>query len=260
MIQVGERVLKLAFLILTAQYEPWKTLLKEGPQKTWANREMLDSSHLAFGYVGKPLKGLRNEIENNISIQEKTYFLKNRERLLEYSAKFSDYQTIQVPFYDTWNTMYEKFILSSRLLLDTFEFDFLVRVNTTTYVDVESLMLWLSLHQDVDYGGVQSKQKKFFSGWGIVFSRRALRRLVENANKTKIIKSIYDDEIIGNAMSELGFVMSSIPSLTFETSEAIEKFEIQNSAPFMRMKVSQQGVRTDFQLMQLLHQKYSKND
>ena len=252
--------MKLAFLILTAPYEPWKTLVQLGPQETWANRKNLDRKHFAFSYVGRPLKGIRKTFENNVSMQEMTHNLNRHKHLLEYSASFSDYQTIQVPFYETWNTMYEKFILSSRLLLETFEFDFLVRVNTTTYVDVESLMLFLSLHQDVDYGGVQSKQKKFFSGWGIVFSRRALRRLVENANKTKIIKSIYDDEIIGNAMSELGFVMSSIPSLTFETSEAIEKFEIQNSTPFMRMKVSQQGVRADFQLMQLLNQKYSKND
>ena len=250
--------MKLAFLILTAPYEPWKTLLKEGPQKTWAARENLKSNHLSYSYVGRPLKGLRKAIENNVLLQEKTISLKRREKLLELSAKFTDHQTIQVPFYDTWNTMYEKFILSSQILLETFEFDYLIRVNTTTYVDTEKLMLFLD--KDIDYGGIQTKQKKFASGWGIVISRKALRRVVESARKIKADKCIYDDEIIGRAMLELGFTLNPIPSITVETLEDVQKLDREDFAPFIRMKTSVDGNRTDYIAMQLLHNKYLQRD
>lgn len=96
------------------------------------------------------------------------------------------------------------------------DYDYLLRSNISTVVNIKNLLKYLNRHPDVDYGGswmLEHIKKgfrdplnginddrydglKFISGTGIIMSKKAVKILLEN--KDKIDYSIVDDVSIGN--------------------------------------------------------------
>ena len=78
----------------------------------------------------------------------------------------------------------------------TFEFDFIIRGNSSLYIDPKLLQEFLESNLDkVDYAGPIMGEKKFVAGWCIILSRRAAHIVVHDFRKSD--SYYFDDEAIG---------------------------------------------------------------
>lgn len=161
---------------------------------------------------------------------------------------------IKVDLIELWTNITLKTLVALRFTLKNYEFDYLLRVNSTCYVNIRLLKTFLEDHeQAVDYCGPIAKGKDFVSGWGIVLSRRATELLVTSFSKGDL--AFFDDEAIGRILrrenvspQEFPFIeINSQNDLNHITKETIRRI------PFFRMKVSNGKERVDHRIMQLLH-------
>ena len=105
-----------------------------------------------------------------------------------------------------------KNILAFEYVLENFQFDYLFRTTTTSYVNVENLIEFLQSNKfqnDFLYSGViidtndlQGKKINFVNGAGILFNHKVVDTIVKNKNQ--IDYELWDDVGIGKLMMELG--------------------------------------------------------
>ena len=92
-----------------------------------------------------------------------------------------------------------------RYALENFEFDFLLRVTSTCYVDIPQLMRFLGTAQrnGLYAGDVYTKRKvPFVGGAAILFSRDVVRRLVDNEESMRL--DVHEDVSYGELLSRRG--------------------------------------------------------
>ena len=105
-----------------------------------------------------------------------------------------------------------KNILAFEYVLENFQFDYMFRTTTTSYVNVKNLFEHIksnNFQNDFFYSGVitntndsEGKQIDFVSGAGILFNHKTVDTIVKNKNQ--IDYELWDDVGIGKLMMEIG--------------------------------------------------------
>ena len=202
--------LKVCFLILSAKYEPWKSTEK-GARRTWLEAIEANSNYSYFFYYGIPLKIFPKTV-NRLLYRFPRRGIWNSSHKARKGTYFSDAHDIRVDIPERWDTMACKFISTASLLLKTIEFDYLIKVNTTTYVNTAALEKYLRTKRD--YFGVRNKDKAFAAGWAVGYSRKSLQELVEIVNDSSKYKLFgFDDEVLGKFMTINGYLLEDVNSL-----------------------------------------------
>jgi hypothetical protein len=133
-----------------------------------------------------------------------------------------DNQTMIIGTYDTTypsshprysiipDTRGEKFILALEYCLNNFEFDYIQRISTTSYVDVEKMQLYLNqLPRTKIYNGARNmynNQYYFVSGHDVIMSRDVVELLVNY--KDRYLESQYPEDLAAGKvlMHDTGYV------------------------------------------------------
>lgn len=222
------RGVRICFLALSAPYRPWKDLENLCLRSTWMNTDFLKNNPFFF-YEGLPVSRFGQARNSLLSRRLGKFLWRNNLRsALDLDVHFVSKDQIIVNVPDRWDTMILKFLSSINLLVETLEFDYLVKVNSTTFVNYQNLENWLKHNHPIQYGGVFSKYH-FASGWATVISRETIFRLLDAVRNQRFSLrhnvSLYEDEHLGFLMRELGVQSRPIPfsDLSGKTEEFLPK-------------------------------------
>lgn len=183
---------------MKAPYPPWSQLFENCAEKTWAKTEILDGNTEILKYSGKALPKILVRVILFIQSRSRLRSIWFHRNFMIPRARIQG-DTIIVDLYDTWKSMFKKFIGALAWILENKEFDYLVRINSTAYINIEELRKFLDT--GVDYAG-PSNGKKFASGWAIVLSRNAAKQIVEYENTSNFMVIENDDKMIGDLMKK----------------------------------------------------------
>jgi hypothetical protein len=125
---------------------------------------------------------------------------------------------------EDWSLIGLKTILAFRYLLDNYEFDYVFRTNTSSYLDVPTLLEYLAMKPRKNmYAGVIGNvfvNTRFASGAGILLSRDLVRRISDNSELWK--HGLVDDVAIAELIASFqdpSVILSELPRLDFASLE-----------------------------------------
>lgn len=175
---------KVLILVLSSENSPYD-LLEDSIRNTWL--KLNKYSVPVFFYYGS------NGDDNKI-IDDKIYL-----------KIFEDYGTIT-----------QKTLLVFELIYNNFDFDFIYRTNSSSYVDINLLYEHLeTIKPENFYSGVTARCSgiDFCSGCGYFLSRDLVKLIVENKEKCDI--NMIDDKSIGQFLTSNGVPLTNADRIDF---------------------------------------------
>ena len=107
-----------------------------------------------------------------------------------------------------YNNVLRKTIAVFEYCLDNFDFDFLFKVNTSTYVHFDNFYKYISKQSPSQFYGGSFNGRQWASGLGLIFSKDIVELIVSNLKNFKL--SDQEDVWIGRVLAELGVPKSEI--------------------------------------------------
>lgn len=238
--------MRYLFLIMSTLRDPWLSL-NENAKSTWLNH--VDRNNSKYFYCFGREEFTKIDYLRDLAFSKGILFPCN-EFSEQRMATFSSSDEIRVDLADRWGSMLAKFAEASKLLFDTLDFDFLVRLGPSTFVNINALEKCLDSGND--YCGANVKSKNFASGWGSIFSREAIKAIVQYDQRyARAYAKKYDDEAIGDMMRNLGFYFNPCPSAIFTPARQEENLQ---EAVFIRAKAVGQRLKTEMSYFKQLEQ------
>jgi len=229
---------KLCFLMLTAPYSPWNNL-SAGAKNTWI-KEIDAKNDVFFQYAAKPLPLNSNYLVNTILRSKKFKFLWTKKHTSDENVELTNYNSLEIDIVDRWDTMLSKFLCSVNYINSVLDYDYLVKVNTTTWVNIDVLRSYLGASQP-SCAGVMDKNKTFPAGWASIFSRDLMEDVLLLSRKDPLRISGYDDELIGKVLTKLDVRPERVKYVAYPDSDYKEMIE----TPFIRIKSRENRIVSD---------------
>ncbi len=249
-------------LFLGNSIGPWNRLYQKGALETWCHASNGMTSWSVYQGISPKMKYINFALNRFLTSR----FLKNQWRSFQKVSELGkiDYKIstnrIQVDVREIWSNITIKTMVALDVVVKNFEFDYLIRANASCYVNRRALEKFIeSFKGNFAYGGPILNGKQFVSGWAIVISPEAIHSvLLEGKCK---YSELYDDEAIGKSLKDVGIAPVSIPYIEIQSLQNLESvpLEFLESTPFIRVKSSVEGNRTDDLIMRRLHQRLSEN-
>lgn len=246
--------MKICFLLLDSTGGPWSQLYQKGAVKTWL--QDIGPDEFFFRYVGNKSNRYISFAENWIlgsSKFIKYWKLINRKYLHQQPKAEFDGHYIRVDIRENWSTIGLKTQAAIKLILNEEpKFDYIVRTNASTYIDVPKLHEIL-LNSIIEYGGPIEKDKSFVSGWGIILNRNAAEKIVLlNSNE---ILSLFDDEAIGKILYNFDISPKEIDFLKVDNVKTLENMDVGSikNHIFIRAKAKIGRKRLDYDFLNAIH-------
>lgn len=231
--------------------------MEDCAKQTWLTR--LNKEHAYFSYVGKPGSSLKGKFRNRIINTRPGLLLWKRNLNTILPSRFDGSDSIEVDLNDSWDVMTPKFLSALNLVNETIDFDFLVKINTTTYVNVPALERTISPWiGEIYWGGAISKGKAFTGGWATILSKPLVHCVLkETVKSSKQLPPKYDDEALGIILRNLGFVPHAIDFLKINTQHDIENASIERT-PFFRIKSNRNRELVEPEIFRGLDEKFQR--
>jgi hypothetical protein len=243
---------------MSADYSPWNNLFQRCGKVTWASEKSENLEFDVFEYRGKkiifPIAQLVNYILNS---RIKSLFWKRIIRRLpdvEWDPK-SDILRCDSP--ETWDRLLTKTLSAVKFALNHKRYDYIVRINSTTYVNLDKLVEVLKCNPD--YAGCMSG-KKFATGWAIILSRESAATLVNPNHFPLRVGLRNDDDAIGYL---LGLNQISLTALRCSTMKDVPRTRVEidtiKKCVFVRVKNIQNREELDPLYFKKIHQIVREN-
>lgn len=250
--------MKMLVLSLDNSFGPWHEMYQRGALKTWCGPS--NSQIVCRRFMGQDSRWpILNRIANRFLASRSLYkhwniFQSKKElkrvRVLEVNG------VIRVDLPELWSNITLKSLAAMKFALENYEFDFLLRVNSTCYLNLASLKHYMSKNPESTlYAGPIANGKEFVSGWGILLSRESIEVLVNTY--TRADQRYFDDEAVGKVLKRVNISPQKLPFIEIFSSQDLDQIsnaEIRKT-PFFRMKFTQNGKRKDDVLMRELHRR-----
>ena len=249
--------MRFAILALSSSHGPWHDLLKEGPEKTW-----LPESHPAhYAKIIAEKHGFFDSFLNQVfnSRYSEKLWRTRPIKLNEISCLRINEDELVVNLSENWTNLVAKCLKGFEYALDNWEFDYLIRINSTAYVDVDALSRYLKDFGLPDYAGPMMAKKSFISGWAIILSKRALKILVNTEEQ----EMIFDDEFVGKTLERHGIFPTEIPYIEVNNYKKlfdIIKTDCKDIALWRFKSLNNLNTRDDANLMNSFHRQRSHNE
>lgn len=190
--------MRVCFLVMSADYSPWNNLFQKCGKVTWASKKNEDLEFDVFEYRGKkimhPIAQFINYILNS---RIKPLFWKRTIRRLPKVKWEPESNVLRCDSPETWDRLLIKTFAAIKFALNYGNYDYIIRVNTTTYVNFDKLLEVLRCSPN--YAGCTSG-KKFATGWAIILSRESAESLVNPAYLPLNVGLRNDDDAIGHLL------------------------------------------------------------
>ena len=159
---------------------------------------------------------------------------------------------------EDWSLIGLKTTIAFRHVLENYDFDYLFRTNTSSYVDVPKLKNFLEGKPEKNlYAGVIGKvfgKLKFASGAGILLSRDVVERICEKENEWK--HGLVDDIAIADIVSSLqspSVEISELPRLDLATLEQAESATSEQILENFHFRCKSSSAIETIQIMKHIH-------
>lgn len=240
---------KIVFLVMEAPYKPWDQLFELCAGRTWVNDCSSNQSIKIIKYFGKPLPNLTRKAILYLQSRRHLRLIWRRRKMEIRRAQIYE-DTILVNVYDTWNTMFTKFISALNWILVNEEVDYVIRINSTAYVNINKLYEFLSL--GVDYAG-PSNGKKFASGWGIILSKYAARELLSYVHNGESLPAANDDRLIGEIMKRKQIQLTLFRAADYEKGFFNEKLGLEDFVMLRVKNNTNNRIRLDSEAFETIY-------
>lgn len=255
--------MKLLVLCLDNSFGPWHEMYQEGAIKTWcdpSNPQIICRRFMGPDPRWPILNRIANRLLTSRSLSSHWHLLQSKKELKKVQV-FEKNGVIRVDLPELWSNITLKTLAAMKFALDCYEFDFLLRANSTCYLDLASLKHYLSKNSESAlYAGPIAKGKEFVSGWGILLSRESVKVLVNTY--TRADQRYFDDEAVGKVLKRMKIEPQELPFIEIFSNQDLDQMsnEELRKTPFFRMKYTQNGNRKDDVLMRALHKRLMSND
>jgi hypothetical protein len=231
---------KLLILILAIDKEPWKSIEIMGQEATWDND--LPINVQAVRYVARLKFGIRPLmlrinwviLNSRFGIRKIAFFHRvskkyiaklNRAIISRMPDAASVDHGIAVAIPEEYSLIGLKTLSAFNFALNNFDFDFLFRINVSSYLDVNSLQLFLSELEPINvFAGVHGNHfgQDFASGSGYLLSKDVVQMTVDNYRDWD--HSLIDDVALGKLLTKtLKLNMTSYSRTDFQQPEQVSK-------------------------------------
>lgn len=180
---------KILVLVLGVEREPWSTIEELGQRRTWSGVKDLPNLVIRYYYgrsachvrlLARSIPSLMRRL--GLSKMRALFLLRLARGTLEVPSRELDGHII-VPVPDTPFTIGIKTLAAFRYVLEHYDFDFLLRTNSSSYVNLKKLNeLCATLPRAAFYGGaiVSHGEETFVSGSGILLTRDLVLKIVSD--------------------------------------------------------------------------------
>jgi hypothetical protein len=223
---------KVLILVLALDKEPFRSIETKGQRATWASSPNGDMEALwLHGKTGGLFRFIVRVVEKTLSIAKNKSALSSFRQLIGSRVtllpvlKVKDRLMTSVP--ETYIHTNAKTIAGLRYVLENCEFDYLLRTNSSTYINKSLLSDYVNnLSQSTYYGGFLGKSGEdyFVSGTCILLSRDAIELI---CNDPAWEYDCIDDVAISRSMKRFGIKPQSFSRLDIETSEQLKAIDTQ---------------------------------
>jgi hypothetical protein len=249
-------------LVLTVDQEPWRTIEIQGQRATWA--ATVDDELPIFWLHGRT-RGLMRML---VRAGDKAIEIIGSGAALARFHRLTGVWAVGRPVRQEGNVVFTgvpetylntnpKTIAGLRHVLEKYDFDYLLRTNTSTYVNRQLLADFVvNLPEERYYGGFlgESGNVRYASGTCTLLSRDAVEMIVSDPQWEY---DIIDDIAIGKSMERAGVDIQPFDRIDVLTSEHINNLTIDTlrSAFVVRCKGAH-GREHDIVAMHRVHELY----
>ena len=263
---------KLLVLTLAVEKNPWLEIETNGQRKTWNSKHLEDTEFLR--YLGKIEHRLGNRLIqlvwnrlNSNSISNSNPFIKVIYPYLLrafnaklngkiFASKVEDGQiTTEAP--EGWSFIGVKTISAFNCALETSDFDFMFRINTSSYLNVEKLReTLLKVEPRNYYAGVMGNHKgqSFASGCGYILSRDLVQLVVDNFKLWN--HSLIDDVALGELLTkEFDFQIQEFSRIDVDSVDKVRSISDQELSNTFLFRCKTGRSDSTISIMKELHSK-----
>lgn len=281
---------KLLTLVLSYEDGPFLTIQEEGQDPTFISASSKDS--LIIRYVGKP-KQLPFFYAIIFKIRRWQYLLVDYSRYwpigtlirLLANLRFADKAIRAIPSLQTeervpdtievtvsgkpaskiitnspedWSLIGLKTIMAFKHVLENYDFEYLFRTNTSSYLDTKGLLDFLEGKRKKSlYGGVVGKvfgKSEFASGAGILLSRDVVERIVAKSDDWK--HGLVDDIAIADLVSRFQgptVPLSPLPRLDLPTLDFARTTDPETIRANFHFRCKSNSAQETIEIMHYVH-------
>lgn len=250
-------------LVLSIDREPWRSIEREGQRSTWAAPSSLDREVPVLFYRGRRTGPVRFGVaamtrfldtmgadrRDSMTARARAAFLRRVGRHFSRTEATTADDLVVTHVPETYAMVATKAFVALRHVLDTEPFDFVLRTNTSTYVDRQRL---LDLAGDAPrsgyWGGFPGEHDgiAFTSGAGTLLSRDVAAAAVASDWDWARI----DDVALGEALGSLGIERRALARPVLTSIDQVATTDL--DACMWRCKG--EGERNDVAVMTALHE------
>ena len=244
--------MQFAILALNNLDGPWSNLLSDGPGNTWLRDVKTKTDY--WSYYSKRKNSIDFIINRLFSSRIANSIWKNRNIKLDEMEVTLENSALVIDIHENWLNLVNKTLKAIEYALKNSDFEYLIRINSTAYCDLNKISEHLQKLNRPNYAGPLLNKKSFISGWAIILSRDACQLLVEARKQT----CLFDDEFIGKFLKTKDILPSSIPFLEINSFEDLNNLKESDYSTFPLIRFKSTGdhnKRFDDLIMQKFHQK-----
>jgi hypothetical protein len=247
---------KIQVLLLDNSFGPWHGMYQKGVLETWCGPS--EKSIDFYLYLGKsPINIPVHQVLNKILLRRPfigswaLFHLLSKNKSIQVEVQNKE---LRVRLSEFWPNIAKKTFRAIQFIDLQYEFDVLIRSNTTCYINTQLMRGYLEgKTEGIFYGGPVSKNKNFVSGWAIVLTKSAISILLRSIKKTDY--NLFDDESIGQILLREGIRPVQIPFTEITSEKEVEELseDIIRNTILYRVKGMKDEKRIDDVLMKKLH-------
>lgn len=221
---------RVLVLVLALDQEPWRSIEEQGQRGTWAARSDADCQTNVFWLHGKLSGPIRFAVRAGMKVLNVLGLSNSVERLQNLTGAWAARRTVhqdghrivtQVP--ETYINANAKTIAGLRYLLDHHDFDFLLRTNSSTYVNRPMLDAFArGLPSGPYYGGhvAVAGADRYASGACALLSRSAVEIVVNDPDWEYCL---VDDIALGRSFARAGLDVQSFNRIDVSGSQQLQE-------------------------------------
>ena len=270
---------KILCVIAHGYYQPWIDILFKGQEQTWLSEnrpERFKVLHFHATPVGTMLKGfdkwhekVRWTRNRSISLLLLVFDYLITFLFIGWTPKVSKSNLIKLkdPAFnaqvkDIYLTVPWKLLAMYKYVLKNYEFDYLFRTTSSSYVRaIELIKVSEVLPREKYYGGaIAYEGARFAAGNNVLISRDLIERIAMKKNITN--PTIIEDVSLGNYMNSIGVELSPLPQINIDSIEKLNSIpdkELNKNFHF-RLRSGSLQKRNDVEIMHALHERILKID
>lgn len=252
---------KVLVVVLALDAEPWRSIEEQGQRATWAR----DETDVPIFWLHGINRGLSRALIRSVSKGLELLGAKKSVRTFRhFTGRWAagrgatiEAREIRTRVPETYITTNAKTVAAFRHLLSVADFDYVLRTNSSTYVNIDMLTKFVqSIPNDNYYGGTswQAHGVEYATGTSILLSRDLVEYV---AGDPSWEFDLVDDLALGKSMVRAGAKVDPFPRIDVYTREDLcgLRSEDLKSTFIVRCK-GLEGRRHDIAAMRRVHELY----